>query len=95
MNKYKLSGLILAVILLAAALLFKFFGGDDFEPIAFILLSIGVWAIGVVETIAYKKCPEPGFGKNLELARLIGGYIFSVIVTAGVVIYFLFGSGNG
>ena len=92
MNKYKISGLILAVILLVAALLFKFFGGDSFEPIAFILLTIGVWAIVIVDTIAYKKCPEPGFSRNLELARLIGGYIFAVIVTAGVVIYFLFGA---
>ena len=90
MNKFKITGLVLAVILLIAALLFKFFGSDGSEIVAFILLSIGVWAIVIVDTISYKKYPEQGFSRNIELARLIGGYIFSLIVTVGVIIYIIF-----
>ncbi|MCI8388737.1 MAG: hypothetical protein HFE63_09755 [Clostridiales bacterium] len=88
MNKYKLIGLIIAVILLCAALIFKFAGGS--AAVALPLLTLGVWAMIAAQTVDYKKTDADGITKKVEFARLIGGYIIAVLVSAGTVIYLIF-----
>lgn len=88
MNKYNLVGMILAFILLCAALIFKFAGGEGAAAIALPLLTIVLAALTAVDTIAYRKSSKAS--KRAELLRLISLYILTALFCAGTVLYFIF-----
>ncbi len=93
-NKFKIAGLILAVILLAAAIICKFalVGSDaSAAKISLPLLASGLWAIMVFDTLAYKSTEAEGIQKKLELSRLIGGYLVTAFVTVAIVILLVSG----
>ena len=88
MNKYDLVGLILAFVLLCAALIFKFAGGEGAVVIALPLLTIVLAALTAVDTVAYRKSSKAS--KRAELLRLISLYILTALFCVGTVLYFVF-----
>lgn len=90
MNKYKLAGLLIAVSLLAIGLISKYVFGESAAKISLPIMTVGYWAMLAVDTIGYRIQKNAGQSKGVDLARLIGGYLLAVIVTAGTLIYIIY-----
>lgn len=90
MNKYKIAGFIIAVVLLAVGIISKYAGGENAAVISLPLMTVGLWVMMAVDTISYNKNKSEGLNKGIDFARLAGGYILTVIITAGTVIYIIF-----
>lgn len=91
-NKYKLIGLLLAVLLLIAAVICKYaVKTAAAAAISLPLLCVGLWTIMIFDTIAYRTTELAGFQKRMELIRLIGGYFVTLLVSAATALMLIFG----
>ena len=55
------------------------------------VIAAGVWAMTIVDTVAYRTEPYAGMQKKNEFVRIVGGYIFAVILTVISVIFAVMG----
>ncbi len=88
MNKYKLAGLIIALFLLIIAIVaMQFESTGKFFPI---IITVGLWALSVVELLAYKTSKGREMLGGAELIRVISLFVVAVLLTLASVIYILF-----
>lgn len=91
MNKYKLIGLALALILLIAAIAARMIGGSVLVSVMLPILTVGLWALTAVDIISYKKYhSDSKVLQSAELARLISLGVISVLLTFAVIVSLLF-----
>lgn len=91
MKGKRLIGLIIAGVLLVFVVCVLVFGGEEPAVWTLPVITVGVWAMTIVDTVAYRTEPYEGMQKKNELVRIIGGYIFAVILTVISVIFAVMG----
>lgn len=91
MKGKRLIGLIIAGVLLVFVVCVLVFGGEEPAVWTLPVIAVGVWAMTIVDTVAYRTEPYAGMQKKNELVRIVGGYIFAVILTVISVIFAVMG----
>ncbi len=91
MKGKRLIGLIIAGVLLVFVVCALVFGGEEPAVWTLPVIAAGVWAMTIVDTIAYRTEPYEGMQKKNEFVRIVGGYIFAVILTVISVIFAVMG----
>jgi len=89
MNKYKLAGLILALILLICALAAMHSPGTGAVQFMLPILTVGLWGLMAVDIVSYRKCgSESRAIRSAELMRIISLGVVSVLMTFAAIISF-------
>ncbi|MBQ2708393.1 MAG: hypothetical protein IJF67_09010 [Clostridia bacterium] len=87
MNKYKLAGLILALILLIGAIIAMQSGSTAVIRWMLPFLTLGLWALTAVDIISYKKGGSGSKAvQSAELMRVISLGVISVLMTFAVIV---------
>ena len=92
MNKYKMIGTLIALLLLIASLILKFGPfGEATAKFALPLLCAGAWVIAAFDTKAYRSSEVNAIQKRVEFKRLVALYIVSALISVGTVIFLVSG----
>ena len=91
MKGKRLIGLIIAGVLLVFVVCVLVFGGEEPAVWTLPVIAAGVWAMTIVDTVAYRTEPYASMQKKNEFVRIVGGYIFAVILTVISVIFAVMG----
>ena len=91
MKGKRLIGLIIAGVLLVFVVCVLVFGGEEPAVWTLPVIAAGVWAMTIVDTVAYRTEPYSGMQKKNEFVSIVGGYIFAVILTVISVIFAVMG----
>ena len=91
MKGKRLIGLIIAGVLLVFVVCVLVFGGEEPAVWTLPVIAAGVWAMTIVDTVAYRTEQYVGMQKKNEFVRIVGGYIFAVILTVISVIFAVMG----
>ena len=91
MKGKRIVGLIIAGVVLIAVICFMIFGDEKSAPWSLPVLSVGMWAMAIADTVAYRAEPYQGLQKKSEFVRIVGGYVFAVILTVLTVIFLVKG----
>lgn len=91
MKGKRLIALIIAGIMLAAVICFMVFGDEKSAPWSMPILAVGMWAMAIADTVAYRNEPYQGIQKKSEFVRIVGGYVFAVVLTVLTVIFLVGG----
>ncbi len=91
MNKYKLIGLAIALVLLIAALAAMQFDENQSMSLMLPIITVGLWALTIVDIISYKKSNgESKMQRGVELMRVISLGVLSVLLTIAVILSIIF-----
>ncbi|MBQ8551502.1 MAG: hypothetical protein IJ428_01675 [Clostridia bacterium] len=84
MSKYRIIGIILALLLLIFALTAKTVGGEVAEGIILPLLAMMCAVLLVIEIVTYRKCKDEQEPTRL-IVRMITLAVMEVLLTAAII----------
>ncbi|MGN1129456.1 MAG: hypothetical protein ACI4T6_10960 [Candidatus Flemingiibacterium sp.] len=92
MNRYKLAGTLIAALLLIVSVIVRYrFATSEAAVLALPIVSVGLWALTVFDTLAYRTSKSDAIKKRGELIQLTALYIISALISVGTVIYIVTG----
>lgn len=88
MNRYKLIGTLTAALLLIVSIVVRYnFKSSGAAMLALPIVSLGMWALTVFDTLAYKSADCDPIKKRVQLIQLTALYIISALVSVGTAVY--------